>query len=68
MSKLSTYVSILTVGTAVALGFEGRADAAEMCCADLEERVAELEATTVRNGKKKVAVTLSGHVTRGVVF
>ncbi len=32
------------------------------CCADLEERVAELEATTVRKGNKKVSVTLSGWV------
>ncbi len=30
------------------------------CCADLEERVAELEATTVRKGNKKVSVTISG--------
>ena len=32
------------------------------CCADLEERVAKLEATTVRKGNKKVSVTLSGWV------
>ena len=36
------------------------------CCADLEERVAELEATTVRKGNKKVSVTLSGWVTKSV--
>ena len=34
------------------------------CCADLEERVAELEATTVRKGNKKVSVTLSGWVVK----
>ena len=32
------------------------------CCADLEERVAELEASTVRKGNKKVSVTVSGWV------
>ncbi len=34
------------------------------CCADLEERVAELEATTVRKGNRKVSVTISGWVTK----
>ncbi len=68
MAKLSTCLSILTVGTAVALGSADRADAAEMCCSDLEERVAELEATAVRKGNKKVAVTLSGHVSRAILF
>ena len=38
------------------------------CCADLEERVAELEATTVRKGNKKVTVTLYGRVNRIVNF
>ena len=36
------------------------------CCADLEERVAELEATTVRKGNKKVSVTVSGWVIKAV--
>ena len=33
------------------------------CCADLEERVAELEAATVRKGNRKVSITVSvqGH-------
>ena len=32
------------------------------CCADLEERVAELEASAVQKGNKKVSVTISGWV------
>ena len=36
------------------------------CCADLEERVAELEATTVRKGNKKVSVTISGWVIKSM--
>ena len=40
------------------------ADLGGDCCADLEERVAELEATTVRKGNKKVSVTISGWVTK----
>ena len=34
------------------------ADLGGDCCADLEDRVAELEATTVRKGNKKASVTL----------
>ena len=44
------------------------ADLGGDCCADLEERVAELEATTVRKGNKKVKVELYGHVNRVVTF
>ena len=40
------------------------ADLGGDCCADLEERVAELEATTVRKGNKKVSVTFSGWVVK----
>jgi hypothetical protein len=42
------------------------ADLGGDCCADLEERVAELEATTVRKGNKKVSVTLSGWVIKSL--
>lgn len=44
------------------------ADLAGDCCADLEERVAELEATTVRKGNRKVSVKLSGHVNKMLLF
>ena len=50
-------------------GAGGQAEAADLggdCCADLEERVAELEATTVRKGNKKVKVELYGRVNRVV--
>jgi hypothetical protein len=40
------------------------ADLGGDCCGDLEERVAELETTTVRKGNKKVSVTLSGWVVK----
>ena len=52
-------------------GVSGHAEAADLggdCCADLEERVAELEATTVRKGNKKVKVELYGRVNRVVNF
>jgi hypothetical protein len=44
------------------------ADLGGDCCADLEDRVAELEATTVRKGNKKVSVQLYGKVNRAVMF
>ncbi len=44
------------------------ADLGGDCCADLEERVAELEATTVRKGNRKVTVKLSGQVNRVLVI
>lgn len=42
------------------------ADFAGDCCADLEQRVAELEATSVRKGNRKVSVTLSGYVAQQI--
>ena len=38
------------------------------CCADLEERVAELEATTARKGNRKVSLTVYGMVTKAIVW
>jgi hypothetical protein len=38
------------------------------CCADLEARIAELEATTVRKGNRRVSLTLSGQVTRSLLY
>jgi hypothetical protein len=43
------------------------ADLGGDCCADLEERVAELEATTVRKGNRKVSLTLSGQVHESIM-
>jgi len=44
------------------------ADLGGDCCADLEERVAELEATTVRKGNRKVSLQISGYVSHHVMF
>src|SRR4029450_3785479 len=37
------------------------------CCADLEERVAELEATTAKKGNRRVSLTISGQVHTNVM-
>ncbi len=44
------------------------ADLGEGCCADLEERIAELEATTARKGNRKVSLTVTGYVTKQIMF
>src|SRR5215510_7818806 len=44
------------------------ADLGGDCCADLEERVAELEATTARKGNRKMSLTVSGQVNRSIVY
>ena len=56
----------LTVGAYAMSTPAQAADFGGDCCADLEERVAELEATTVRKGNKKVSVTLSGWVVKSL--
>lgn len=38
------------------------------CCADLEERIAELEATTARKGNRKVSLFVYGEVNQAVMF
>ncbi len=53
-------VSLPTTARAADLGGD--------CCADLETRVAELEATTVRKGNKKVSLTITGRVAAAMMF
>ena len=67
----------LSLGALVAAGLlmgglgAGSASAADLggnCCADLEERIAELEATTARKGNRKVSLTISGWVGEQVMW
>lgn len=44
------------------------ADLGGDCCADLEERVAELEATTARKGNRKVSLAISGYVAQEITW
>ena len=49
----------------------GSASAADLggnCCADLEERIAELEATTARKGNRKVSLTVTGWVSSQIFW
>lgn len=52
-------------------GAAAPANAADLggdCCADLEERIAELEATTARKGNRKVSLEVSGQVNEAVIW
>lgn len=44
------------------------ADLGENCCADLEERIAELEAMTARKGNRKVKLEISGFANQAVFW
>lgn len=44
------------------------ADLGGNCCADLEERVAELEATAVRKGNRKVSLQIYGQVSEAIIW
>ncbi|MGI9387307.1 MAG: porin [Methyloligellaceae bacterium] len=44
------------------------ADLGGDCCADLEERVAELEATTVRKGNSKISLKVSGWISQQIMW
>ncbi|MBA4131595.1 MAG: hypothetical protein C0519_09220 [Hyphomicrobium sp.] len=49
-------------------GFANAADLGGNCCADLEERIAELEATTARKGNRKVSLEIYGQVNETLLF
>ncbi|HWV82331.1 MAG TPA: porin, partial [Hyphomicrobiaceae bacterium] len=68
-----TTLSRITMAAVAALivGGMGPAKAADLggnCCADLEERVAELEATTARKGNRKVSLTISGQISQELMY
>lgn len=63
--------SRLALLAAFGLAMSTQASAADLggnCCADLEDRIAELEATTARKGNRKVSLTISGWVNEAVYF
>ena len=60
-----------TLSALIALSIGTAAQAADLggnCCADLEERVAELEATVARKGNRKVSLEVSGHVNEAILY
>ena len=68
--KSASSVALYAALGLVAVAGVSPAKAADLggdCCADLEERVAELEATTARKGNRKVSLTVSGQVETAIM-
>jgi hypothetical protein len=68
--RKTSWVALAAI-TGMFAGGMSAAQAADLggdCCADLEERVAELEATTARKGNRKVSLTISGQVHRIITY
>lgn len=63
MGAAATLAGALWASAASAAPPEG---AAQECCQDLEERVAELEATAARKGNRKVSLEIYGQVNRAL--
>ena len=64
-------LSALAAAGLLAGGMATGASAADLggnCCADLEERIAELEATTARKGNRKVSLTITGWVSSQIFW
>ena len=68
--KITHWAGLLAAGV-LAGALSTSASAADLggnCCADLEERIAELEATTARKGNRKVSLTISGFVAQQLLY
>ena len=72
LSKAASYLAIAAPAAMFVCGIAvPSAQASDLrgeCCADLEERVAELEATTARKGNRKMGVTITGQVHKMVMW
>ncbi len=66
--RLGAMSALAAAGLFATVGGASAADLGGDCCADLEERVAELEATTVRKGNRKVSLTITGWVSEGIMW
>jgi len=66
--SLSALVAAGLLAGGLSAGSASAADLGGNCCADLEERIAELEATTARKGNRKVSLTVSGWVGEQVMW
>ncbi len=59
-------VAALLLSATATVSPANAADLGGDCCADLEERVAELEETTARKGNRKVSLTIYGKVNEAI--
>jgi hypothetical protein len=68
--KTASRIALVAAVGLIAGGFALKAQAADLSMKDgrdLEDRVAELEATTARKGNTKVSLTIYGQVNRGIL-
>src|SRR6476646_6293299 len=68
MRASSRFAVAAALGLFLGVSSSQAADLGGNCCADLEERIAELEATTARKGNRKMSLTITGQVHRAVVW
>ena len=66
LCALAVGAVLLSASLFISAGFA--ADLGGGCCADLEERVAELEATTARKGNRSVSLQVYGQVNRALLI
>jgi len=62
MKRLTLAAGVAATVCVIATPQARAADLGGDCCADLEERIAELEATTARKGNRKVSLSITGWV------
>jgi hypothetical protein len=67
-SRLALFAAAGVLAGGMAVPSAKAADLGGDCCADLEERVAELEATTARKGNRKMNLTVSGQIDRAIMY
>ncbi len=67
MKSTSLFALASAAGLAMSMATANAADLGGNCCADLEERVAELEATTARKGNRKVSLEVFGNVNKTIL-
>jgi hypothetical protein len=70
MKKHNLYALVAAglLASGMSVSSASAADLGGNCCADLEERIAELEATTARKGNRKVSLTVSGWIAQQISF
>ena len=68
MNRTTRYAIAAALTTTLMGSSAMAADLGGNCCADLEERIAEHEATTVRKGNRKVSLAISGFVGHTVMW